>query len=85
MSIRNGNWKYLDHKGSGGNNYEREGEWGMKQYAIEDTDPEAPGQLYKLDIDPGETTNLYSKHPEIVKELKEKLEEFKASGRSAPL
>jgi arylsulfatase A len=85
MSIRNGNWKYLDHKGSGGNNYEREGEWGMKQYAIEDTDPEAPGQLYRLDIDPGETTNLYSKHPEIVKELKVKLEEFKASGRSAPL
>jgi arylsulfatase A len=27
MSIRNGNWKYLDHKGSAGNNYEREGEW----------------------------------------------------------
>lgn len=85
MSIRNGNWKYLDHKGSGGNNYERDGEWGMKQYAIEDTDPDAPGQLYKLDTDPGEITNLYSKHPEIVKELKTKLEEFKASGRSAPL
>jgi arylsulfatase A len=85
MSIRNGNWKYLDHKGSGGNNYEREGEWGMKQYAIEDTDPDAPGQLYNLGTDPGETTNLYSKHPEIVKELKIKLEEFKTSGRSAPL
>ncbi len=85
MSIRNGNWKYLDHKGSAGNNYEREGEWGMKQYAIEDTDPDAPGQLYNLDTDPGETTNLYRRHPEIVKELKAKLEEFKASGRSAPL
>lgn len=85
MSIRNGNWKYLDHKGSGGNNYEREGEWGMKQYAIEDTDLDAPGQLYNVDTDPGEITNLYSKHPEIVKELKTKLEEFKASGRSAPL
>lgn len=85
MSIRNGNWKYLDHKGSGGNNYERDGEWGMKQYTIEDTDPDAPGQLYNLDTDPGEITNLYSKHPEIVKELKTKLEEFKASGRSAPL
>lgn len=85
MSIRNGNWKYLDHKGSGGNNYEREGEWAMKQYAIEDTDPDALGQLYNLDTDPGEITNLYSKHPEIVKELKTKLEEFKASGRSAPL
>jgi len=85
MSIRNGNWKYLDHKGSAGNNYEREGEWGMKQYALEDTDPDAPGQLYNLDTDPGETINLYSRHPEIVKELKAKLEEFKSSGRSAPL
>jgi arylsulfatase A len=58
---------------------------GMKQYALEDTDPDAPGQLYNLETDPGETTNLYSKHPEIVNELKAKLEEFKASGRSAPL
>jgi hypothetical protein len=57
----------------------------MKQYAIEDTDPDDPGQLYNLDTDPGEITNLYSKHLEIVKELKTKLEEFKASGRSAPI
>jgi len=28
---------------------------------------------------------LYYKNPEIVKELKEKLEQFKKSGRSAPL
>jgi hypothetical protein len=47
--------------------------------------PAAPGQLYQLDKDPGETTNLYFEHPAIVKELKAKLEEFKASGRSAPM
>ena len=85
MSIRDGDWKYLDHKGSGGNNYDREGEWGMSIYKIKDTDPEAPGQLYNLETDPGETINLYSEHPEIVNKLKAKLEEFKASGRSAPL
>ena len=85
MSIREGNWKYLDHKGSGGNNYERDGEWGMKPYRIADTDPEAAGQLYDLSTDPGERINLYSQHPEKVKQLKAKLEEFKASGRSAPL
>lgn len=84
MSIRDGKWKYLDHKGSGGNDYSREGEWGMKPYALKDTDPEAPGQLYNLETDPGETTNLYNKHPEIVKELKKQLEIFKISGRSAP-
>ena len=34
MSVRRGDWKLLDHKGSGGSNYSRDGEWGMKQYAI---------------------------------------------------
>jgi len=57
MSLRKGNWKLLDHKGSGGSNYERDGEWGLKQYAIADTDPDAPGQLYNLARDPGETIN----------------------------
>jgi arylsulfatase A-like enzyme len=46
---------------------------------------DAPGQLYNLETDPGETTNLYSKHPEMVKALKAQLDAFKASGRSAPL
>ena len=82
MSIRDGKWKYLDHKGSGGNNYDR---GNLKQYALKDTDPEASGQLYNLDTDPGETTNLYSKHPEIVKMLKAQLEIFKSCGRSAPV
>jgi arylsulfatase A-like enzyme len=85
MSIREGPWKFLDHQGSGGNNYDRVGEWSMNRYKLEDTDPDAPGQLYNLETDPGERVNLYSKHPEKVKTLKAKLEEFKASGRSAPL
>lgn len=85
MSIRHGQWKYLDHQGSGGNRYTGDGEWGMKPYALPDTDPDAPGQLYNLETDPGETTNLYSKHPEIVTTLKKQLDLFKASGRSAPL
>ena len=84
MSIRRGKWKYLDHKGSGGNNYNRSGSWGMKPYALKELAPDAPGQLYNLETDPGETTNLYFKHPEIVKNLKARLEGFKTSGRSAP-
>ena len=83
LSIRKGDWKYIDHKGSGGNNYEKPGEWGMKQYALPDTDPDAPGQLFNLATDPGETTNLYSKHPDKVAELKGLLEQSKASGRTA--
>jgi arylsulfatase A-like enzyme len=84
MSVRRGEWKLLDHQGSGGNNYERVGEWGMKPYALPDTDPDAPGQLYHLAKDPGETNNIYSKHPEIVSELKALLEQARESGRSAP-
>jgi len=85
MSVRRGDWKLLDHKGSGGSNYDKDGEWGLKQYAIADNDPDAPGQLYNLAEDPGETNNLYSKHPKIVAELKAILEESKKSGRSAPV
>jgi arylsulfatase A-like enzyme len=81
LAIRRGRWKYLDHKGSGGNNYSR---GPLRRYALPDTAPDAPGQLYDLQVDPGETTNLYHQHPEIVRELKNKLEEFKKRGRSAP-
>ena len=84
MAIRHGDWKYLDHKGSGGNNYERKGEWGLKQFALPEHAPDAPGQLYNLANDPGETTNLYNEHPKIIKMLKAKLEAFKTGGRSAP-
>jgi len=82
LSIRRGNWKYLDHTGSGGNNYEKNPE--LKPYILPDTGPGAPGQLYDLAADPGETKNLYFEHPEIVKELKALLEQSKASGRSRP-
>ena len=81
LAIRKGPWKYLDHRGSGGNNYDQ-GE--LKRFALADTAPDAPGQLYNLDTDPGETVNLYLKHPEIVNELKSLLESSKLQGRIAP-
>ena len=81
LSIRRGHWKYLDHRGSGGNGYDK-GE--LAPYALTDTAPEAPGQLYDLKSDPGETANLFSKRPEITAELKTLLEKSKSSGRSRP-
>ncbi|MCA9081165.1 MAG: arylsulfatase [Planctomycetaceae bacterium] len=80
LSIRRGPWKYLDHTGSGGNRYE--GNPNLEQYALPNAAPDAPGQLYNLDSDPGETRNLYHEQPEIVRELKTLLDESKASGRS---
>jgi arylsulfatase A-like enzyme len=82
LSIRRGSWKYLDHKDSGGNRYERNEM--LKEYILPETAPDAPGQLYNLATDSGEKVNLYYEKPEVVAELKQQLEKFKTSGRSAP-
>jgi len=79
LAIRQGPWKYLDHRGSGGNGYDN-GE--MKPFALPDAAPTAPGQLYNLATDPDQTNNLYFKEPETVAKLKALLESSKANGRS---
>lgn len=83
LSIRKGNWKYLNHTGSGGNNYQNSP--GLRPFILADTSPKAPGQLYDLKNDPGETKNLYDEHPDMVKELKQLLDDAKKSGRTRPL
>ena len=82
LAIRRGKWKYLAHKGSGGNNYETNLE--LKQYALPDTALSAAGQLFDLESDPGETTNLALQYPAIVIELDSLLKGSIASGRSRP-
>jgi arylsulfatase A len=82
LAIRQGDWKYLDHPGSGGNRYTPES--ALAPFILPEDAPDAPGQLYNLASDPGETRNLYHRHPEIVTKLKALLEQSKASGRSAP-
>lgn len=81
FQLRVGDWKYLDHDGSGGNNYDRPM---MKKYALKDTAPDAPGQLYHLGNDPGETENLYFKEADKREEMQSLLKKLKESGRSAP-
>ena len=80
LAIRRGNWKYLAHRGSGGNRYESHRL--LKKYYLPDTAPEAPGQLYNLETDPGETKNLYFEDPKIAEQLKSLLKESLESGRS---
>lgn len=81
FQIRQGKWKYLDHSGSGGNDYSQ---GILKKYALPETAPNAPGQLYDLEKDPGETTNLYFVEEVKRRELKSLLGRLKSSGRSAP-
>ncbi len=82
LSIRRNEWKYIDHPGSGGNRYAND--TGLQPFIIAEAAPEAPGQLYNLAADPGETTNLYFRQPDRVNELKALLEQSKTNGRSTP-
>ena len=82
LSIRDGMWKYLDHKGSGGNDYNK---IELAPFRIEDNDPEAPGQLYNLKTDPGETNNLYGIYPDRVKEMKKQLDYYREHGQVSRL
>jgi len=82
LAIRRGKWKYLAHKGSGGNNYESHPL--LEKCGLPDTAPNAPGQLYDLETDPGETKNLYFDYSATVDELKSLPAESIDSGRSAP-
>ena len=66
MMIRSGDWKLIDDLKSGG--FSRGKVDGSKG---------AKGQLYNLKTDPGETTNLWLKHPEKVAELLQELERIK--------
>lgn len=79
FGIHQGPWKYLDHQGSGGNDYEREK---LAWARVDGTDRNAPAQLYNLEKDPREMNNLYNEHPEKAKELRELLHKAIYSGRS---
>jgi len=72
LAIRLGNWKFIDHANSGGNRYENNPQ--LQKFILRESAPNAPGQLYDLNVDPGETNNLYYQQPTIAKELKELLE-----------
>jgi arylsulfatase A-like enzyme len=81
FQIRQGNWKYLDHMGSGGNNYDNKN---LQKYALPESAVDAAGQLYNLTKDPGEKTNLFFAEADKRKELQQLLQDLKSSGRSAP-
>jgi arylsulfatase A-like enzyme len=81
FQLRVGDWKYLDHMGSGGNNYDK---GNMSEYALPEKAPDAKGQFYNLVSDPGETTNLYFKEQKRREAMQALLAELKKSGRSAP-
>ncbi len=75
LAIRQGQWKLIPGLGSGG----------FTQPAVVRAKAGEPaGQLYDLDKDPAEQTNLYATHPEVVQRLSALLEKYRREGRSRP-
>lgn len=72
FAYRKGKWKLLLAHGSGG--------WSSPRENATKHLPKI--QLYDLENDPKETTNLYLKHPQIVQELLQQLESDVYSGRT---
>lgn len=78
FSIRQGKWKLIDAPHSGG--------WSAPLPQDEDAWKALPPvQLYDLESDPSEQTNVSEQHPEEVERLKELLEKYKAQNHSRPL
>ncbi|MGY8767392.1 MAG: sulfatase-like hydrolase/transferase, partial [Pirellulales bacterium] len=73
MTIRSGDWKLINGLGSGGFS---------KPKHIKPGPGDPQGQLYNLAEDINETTNLYLKHPEIVKRLTAELNQNIERGHS---
>ena len=76
FAYRQGKWKLMLARGSGGWSGPKE------KAATKKGDPFA--QLYDLDADPGERTNLYRSQPEVAERLLKLLESDIARGRSTP-
>lgn len=70
QAIRQGKWKLIEGLGSGGF---------TEPKVIKPVEGQAPGQLYNLEADLGETTDVYQQNPEKVKELTELLKKIRES------
>ncbi|WP_321476340.1 arylsulfatase [uncultured Paludibaculum sp.] len=75
FSVREGQWKLIAGRGSGGF---------TKPVSVTPGPGEAPGELYDMTRDPAETGNLYLKEAEVVERLTGLLEKAKAEGRTRP-
>lgn len=76
FAIRQGKWKLALCPGSGG--------WSEPVPKVAKAGDYFPVQLYDLETDIGEETNLAAQHPEVVARLTTLMERYIAEGRSTP-
>jgi arylsulfatase A-like enzyme len=82
FAIRAGRWKLILWPGSGGWSAPTPAPSPWLKVPAADLSKLPPFQLYDLDSDPAETTNLASAHPEIVQRLGRLLRSYIERGRS---
>ena len=77
-SLRSGKWKYINGLGSGGFS-----DGFDKDYKAVKRGPNDPtAQLFDMEKDPGETTNLFNKYPKVVKQLASELDRVIEAGHT---
>jgi arylsulfatase A-like enzyme len=82
LSVRQGPWKLIiDTEGSGGHTV-TPGTQSVVSGSPWEFAENKVGQLYQINNDPYETTDLYDKHPELVANMKEYLKNAVSSGRT---
>ncbi|MFH5806594.1 arylsulfatase [Alienimonas sp. DA493] len=82
LALRRGDWAYLDHPGSGGNNYANHPQ--LREYQLPEPAPEARYSLYNLAMDPGQQDNVADEEPQVLAEMQALLKATKETGRSVP-
>ena len=73
FALRQGPWKLIRGLGSGGFSEPKQ---------LQPTPGGPEGQLYNIETDPGETTNLWQSEPAVVERLSDILERYVREGRS---
>jgi arylsulfatase A-like enzyme len=82
LAIRKGDWVFIDAPTGLGSAKYPEPAWFKKERRY--VDDHLPGELYNLADDLPERHNYYAEKPEIVRQLKTLLDQYKSEGRSTP-
>ncbi len=76
FALRRGKWKLVFGLGSGG--------W-TRPSRVSAQPGKPAGQLYDLELDPKETTNVFAENPRVVEEMLALMQGYMDSGRSVPV
>ena len=99
LSVRKGKWMYIPERGSGGFTAQKRGAHafggaaaisyaGRRNSDIENGQykPDAPmAQLYDLENDRAQTTNLIATHPEVLKQMQALLQSYRDQASKEPI